>query len=213
MKISHIILLILLSYTFSLKAQDTTKVLFIGNSLTLFNNMPNTFEAIANSKGYNTEVTVYAPGGTGFIDHVNDPNVYNYFQQGSWDYVVLQPGASESLGYSEPIQTTLNRARVLKDSILQYNPCAKILYYEISWRAYGSTPTQFYDFNDTMDIIRANFEYLSDSTELFFAPAGETIRTIWNNDQTTMLWGGIGDLHPNAKGSYIIACTFYASIF
>jgi PKD repeat protein len=28
-----------------------------------------------------------------------------------------------------------------------------------------------------------------------------------------MLWGGNGDIHPNAKGSYITACTFYASIF
>lgn len=28
-----------------------------------------------------------------------------------------------------------------------------------------------------------------------------------------MLWGGNGDIHPNTKGSYMIACAFYASIF
>jgi hypothetical protein len=68
-------------------------------------------------------------------------------------------------------------------------------------------------YNATMDLIRTNLEYLSDSTELFFAPAGEAMRTAWNDDQTTMLWGGNGDIHPNARGSYIIACAFYSSIF
>jgi len=80
MRIKHLILLTFL-YSISSNAQDTTKVLFIGNSITYFNNMPQTFESIANSKGDPTEVTIYAPGGTGFINHVNDPNVFNYFQQ------------------------------------------------------------------------------------------------------------------------------------
>lgn len=175
--------------------------------------MPQTFESIANSKGDPTSVTMYTPGGTGFINHVNDPNVYNHFQAGNWDYVVLQPGSNESPGYSEPIDATLSRARILKDSILFYNPCTKILYYEISYGVWGNTPANLDTYNTTMDLIRANLEYLSDSTELFFAPAGESIRTAWNTDQTTMLWGGNGDIHPNAKGSYIIACSFYASIF
>jgi len=64
-----------------------------------------------------------------------------------------------------------------------------------------------------MDLIRANLVYLSDSSKLFFAPAGEVMRAAWNNNQTTMLWGGNGDIHPNAIGSYITACAFYASIF
>lgn len=64
-----------------------------------------------------------------------------------------------------------------------------------------------------MDLIRTNLDDLSDSTKLFFAPAGEAIRTAWNISQTEMLWGGNEDIHPNDKGSYIIACTFYASIF
>ncbi len=193
--------------------QDKTRVLFIGNSITYFNNMPQTFEAIANSKKDYTDVTVYAPGGTGFIHHVNDPNVYEYFRKGNWDYVVLQPGSNESPGYSEPIEATLSRAKILKDSIQAYNPCAKTLYYEISYGVWGSTASDLVTYNNTMDLIRANIEYLSDSTSLFFAPAGEAVRIAWNADQTTMLWGSTGDIHPNAKGSYIIACTFYASIF
>ncbi len=198
------------TYTY---AQDTTRVLFIGNSLTYYNSMPQTFEDIARSKGDTCIVSVYAPGGTGFLNHVNDPNVYTHFRQGNWDYVILQPGSNESPGYSEPIHQTLTRARKLKDSILHYSPCAKILYYEISYGVWGNSSSDLQSYNNTMDLIRANLTYLADSTQLFFAPAGEAMRTAWNRDTSTMLWGSTGDIHPNAKGSYLIACTFYTSIF
>jgi len=194
-------------------AQDTTKVLFIGNSITYFNNMPQTFEDIANSKGDTTKVTMYAPGGTGFINHVANNQVYEKFREGDWDYVVLQPGSNESPGYSETPAATLSRARILKDSILLYSPCAQILYYEISYGVWGSSSSQIDQYNSTMDLIRTNVTMWADSTELFFAPSGEAMRTAWNDDSSVLLWGNTGDIHPNAKGSYIIACTFYASIF
>ena len=202
-----------MSFGLYLKAQDTTRVLFIGNSLTYFNNMPQTFEAIANSKGDPTIVTMHAPGGTGFSHHITNPTVFNYFRQGNWDYIVLQPGSNESPGYSEPINSTLTRARILKDSINLYNPCAKVLYYEISYGVWGNTEANLTSYNNTMDLIRTNLEYLADSTKSYFAPAGEVIRKAWNTDQSIMLWGGVGDIHPNSIGSYMIACTFYSTIY
>jgi PKD repeat protein len=207
------ILFLFLLLSLNVKAQDTTKVLFIGNSITYYNDMPQTFQAIANSMGDTTEVTVYAPGGTGFIDHVNDVNVYNHFKTGNWDYVVLQPGSNESPGYSEPIATTLQRAKQLNDSILYYNPCAKIVYYEISYGVWGNSIADLIQYNETMDSINFNLTQLADSTQQCLAPAGEALKAAWNGNQNVMLWGGNGDIHPNAKGSYITACAFYATIF
>lgn len=194
-------------------AQDSTRVLFIGNSITYFNDMPQTFKNIANSLGDETSVTMYAPGGTGFVNHVADPAVYNLFRQGNWDYIVLQPGSNESPGYSAPINETLERARTLIDSIYTYNPCADVLFYEISYGVWGNTPNNLATYNNTMSLIKNNLEILADSTESFFAPVGEGFRTKWNKNQTEMLWNSNGDIHPNAKGSYIAACTFYSTIF
>ena len=73
----------------NVNAQDTTKVLFIGNSITFYNDMPETFEDIANSASDIIKVTIYAPVCSGFIDHIDDVNVYNHFKTGNWDYVVL----------------------------------------------------------------------------------------------------------------------------
>lgn len=210
-KIIYILVFIALSAF--VQAQDTTKVLFIGNSITYFNNMPQTFEAIANSKGDTTAVTVYAPGGTGFVNHVTDPNVFARFREGNWDYIVLQPGSNESPGYSYPINQTLSRARILQDSIYKYNPCVKILFYEISYGVWGNSSADLVTYNNTMSLIRTNLTYLADSTQTFFAPVGEAFHAAWNQDQNNLLWGAFGDIHPNAKGSYIAACVFYATIF
>ena len=196
-----------------MSAQNTTKVLFIGNSITYYNNMPQTFESIANSKGDLTEITMHAPGGTGILNHVNDSYVYDLFRQGVWDYVVLQPGSNESPGYSETKEQTLGRLNKLKDSIYRYNPCSKILLYEIPYGVYGNSQSDIDSYNDTMGLIRSNCEYWSDEAEIFFAPAGETVKNLWNNDPSTLLWIGYSNVHPNEKGSYIIACSIYAAIF
>lgn len=196
-----------------LNAQNTTNILLIGNSITYYNNMPQTLKAIANDKGNISNVTMYAPGGTGFINHVEDENVYNHFKQGGWDFVVLQPGSGESGGTSQTKEQTLVRAKKLNDSIRKYNPCAKILYYEISNGVWGNTTENLNTYNSVMDNIRTNVEYWADNTSTFFAPAGEAMRTAWNNDTNTMLWGSTGNIHPNIEGSYLIACTIYAAIF
>ncbi len=204
---------LLLLFSLNTKAQQTKNILFIGNSITYYNNLPVTFENIANSKGDPTSVTMYAPGGHGFADHVNDQNVYAKFKEKVWDFVVLQPGSGESFGSTQPISATLTRALQLKDSILKYSPCAKILFYEISNGVTGSAASDLANYNNTMDVVRSNFEYWADNTQLYFAPVGEAFREKWNADQTDMLWISTYNIHPNAKGSYLAACVFYASIY
>ena len=54
------ILFLFLLLSLNVKAQDTTKVLFIGNSITYYNDMPENFEDIVNSTSDIIEVTIYA---------------------------------------------------------------------------------------------------------------------------------------------------------
>lgn len=212
--LSFIILFI--SFTQVLLSQDTTRVLFIGNSITYYNDMPQTFEDISNSLDDTTKVTMYAPGGTGFANHVADNNVYNLFRQANWDNIVLQPGTGDSGGAEvggTPIETTLTRIRTLLDSIYFYNPCVQVLFNEISNGVYSSSAADLLTYNNSMDLIFSNTEYFSDSTNLPMAPVGEVFRTQWNNNLDNLLWVSNGNIHPNEKGSYIAACTIYATIF
>ncbi|WP_118952732.1 hypothetical protein [Taibaiella helva] len=210
------LLLLLVTITSSASyAAPKKKILFIGNSITYFNDMPRIFRDIANQKGDSVDLTMYAPGGTGFQHHYIDPAVFHHFREGGWEVIVLQPGSSESVGVppTQPRALTLQQARVLIDSALHYNPCARILFYEISYGVFGSTAAQVTQYNTTMDNIRTTAGYLADSTGLSFAPAGEAFRYVWNQDPSVLLWQAPGDIHPNIKGSYMASCVFYASIF
>jgi len=192
-------------------------ILFVGNSITYCNDMPQVFEQIADSKATCSDdsvtVTMYAPGGTGFVNHVESPAFYEHIRAGIWDYIVLQPGSQESPGYSFPIEETLGRCQIMLDSIYTYNPCVQVLFYEISYGVWGNSLENLETYNETMDLILTNLQFLADETELFFAPVGQAFHTSWNNDLDNMLWMGNGDIHPNAKGSYLASCVFYNSVF
>jgi len=202
--------------TFGFNLNDTTHVLFIGNSITYFNNFPQIFEDISNSLGSATEASMFAYGGAYLEDHVVDTDLYALIKTGYWDQVVIQPGAYECGGESvggTPVEITLSRIRILADSIYYYNPCCKILLYEISVGVTGTETEDIVAYNNTMDLIRTNIEYFSDSAQIAFAPVGESFRTSWNNDTEYFLWEGYIDIHPNYSGSYFAACTFYDAIF
>lgn len=213
-----LILRIFLSCTLSIFStisftQSKKEVLFIGNSITYFNQMPETFENVCNANQDSVNVTVHALGGTGIANHAVNQNVYKLFRENKWDFVIIQPGTSESAATSFPIAATTNRTKQLLDSIYNYSPCAEVLLYEISNGVYGNSQSDLDSYNNSLDLIRSNMEYLADSTKLYFAPVGEAFKASWNQDLNTLLWNSTGDIHPNPLGSYFSACVFYASIF
>lgn len=197
-------------FTSMAQSTDSISVLFIGNSITYFNDMPQLFRSIANSKGKAVSVDMYAPGGTGFVNHVTDPNVYERFRN-EWDVVVLQPGSGESAGASWPVDTTIRRGRVLLDSIYAYSPCAKVFLYEIPYGVPSANdyPTYF----SVQDKIQDSISKLSDSMQVPFLPAGECARAYYSMHQNLLLHGSFNDIHPNVNGSYLVAASFYCGIF
>jgi len=195
----------------SIHAQ-TRNILFIGNSITYFNNMPQTVAALSEALGDTLQVTMYAPGGTGFLNHVVDPAVYQHFRTGNWDYVVLQPGSNESPAYSEPLSSTIARGKQLRDSIHTYSPCAQVILYEISYGIANNTPQALTSYTNTQALIRNNLMILADSMKTYLAPAGETVRNAFFDRQSLFLWNGYGDIHPDPYGSYAIASAIAGTI-
>lgn len=192
-------------------ASDTTKVLFIGNSITYFNDMPFMFEDIANNKGKNVSVSMYAPGGTGFVHHSADPNVFNLLRNNVWDIVVLQPGSGESAGASFPVDTTVKRGRVLLDSIYQHSPCARVYLYQIPYGV--PSPASYSTYFSVQTMIRDSVLKMADSMKLQMIPAGECARAYYSMHQNLLLHMAYNDIHPAEAGSFLTASAFYAGIF
>ncbi|ELI6455268.1 hypothetical protein RRM46_001485 [Flavobacterium psychrophilum] len=115
LKLPLIIWILLFFTTIYYTQAQEKKILFVGNSITYFNDMPILFRNIANNKAKNVVTQMYAIGGKGFVNHVADPAVYNLFKNNVWDTVVLQPGTGESSGTSSTVNTTIQQYNVVKN--------------------------------------------------------------------------------------------------
>lgn len=207
-----LVVLALFFLSISLKAQTPQKkILFVGNSITYFNDMPVLFRDIANNKGKNVATQMYAIGGSGFVNHVADNSVYDLLRNTVWDAVILQPGSGESAGASSSVNTTIQRGLRLTDSIKKYSPCAKIMLYQIP---YGVPSAATYNtYFQVQTIIRDSITKMADNMRLPFVPAGECARRHYNAQQDLLLHGSFNDIHPNLNGSYLVACAMYAALF
>ena len=90
-----ILFLVLCSCSFIADCSDTqdtscTRVLFIGNSYTFVNDLPNTFAKLARSGGNKVEVGMSAQGGWALSDHVQSTETINLLNSKTRNFVVLQ---------------------------------------------------------------------------------------------------------------------------
>lgn len=190
---------------------QSDEVLFIGNSVTYFNDMPEIFKNIAASKGKNLSVTTHTPGGTGFVNHVDDPSLYQKIRSKNYKYVIMQPGTAESAGHSYPVSVTAERGRKIRDSIRKYSPCSKIFLYEIP---YGVPSANEYNtYFAFQKKIKDSITKMSNLMQVEMVPAGESARHYYNASQDLALHGSYNDIHPGPKGSYLVAASMYSAIF
>src|ERR1043165_3959882 len=93
--LAGILLFILCSCSFTAGCRDLqdtscTRILFIGNSYTFVNDLPNTFAKLARTGGHKVAVGMSAQGGWTFTDHVGSTETLNLLNSTKWDFVVLQ---------------------------------------------------------------------------------------------------------------------------
>lgn len=70
------------------------RVLFVGSSLTFYNNMPATVAALALANGTRVEHAMVAPGGSILIERAVDPKLWDELRTGDYDVVVVQENST-----------------------------------------------------------------------------------------------------------------------
>lgn len=208
--IKNILAFVLINFCTLIFAQ-ADQVLFIGNSMTYFNDMPVLFKDLAATKGKNVEVTSHTVGGAGFVNHVNDNALYQTIRSKNYKYVVMQPGTAESAGHSFPVSVTAERGRKLRDSIRKYSPCSKIFLYEIP---YG-VPSQndYATYFNLQRTIKDSITKMSTLMQVEMVPAGESARAHYTATQDLALHSSYNDVHPGPQGSYLVAASVYTALF
>lgn len=197
---------------------DGYRVLFIGNSYTDVNNLPQMIASIAEAEGDTLVFSANLPGGSTFNYHLNNSVTTSLIQQGNWDYVVLQgqsqePSFPDGQFYSE----TYSYARQLCEMILQYNPAAKVVFYMTWGRKYGDQsncpyfpPLCTYEGMDSLLYLR----YMTMASD--FGAEVSPVGVLWHylRDHHPEIELYASDYsHPSLAGSYAAACSFYSVIF
>jgi hypothetical protein len=202
-------------------AQDTTKVLFIGNSFTSQNNLPLLFTQLAQGAGNKVVVASHMPGGMSVGDisqgtsaHMNNPLVYALIRSNDWDYIVLQDNQGRfCLGYGQfPASSLVIEGHLkIRDSLLYYHPCAHMIWYagfgpKNGYPLYGNSGIAL------IDSIYRNYQFLRDTAHQIIAPIGPAFEKIILSYPSVNLWGS-DDTHSSLNGSYLIANIIYSTIF
>lgn len=195
-----------------------TAVLFLGNSYTAYNNLPQLTADLAASAGYEMTTGSNTPGGFSFNGHSVNTTSQQLIGQGIWDYVVLQEQSQiPSFPISQVETECFPFAELLNDQILAANPCAETVFYMTWGRENGDAqncanwpPVCTYEGMD--DLLYERYMQLAGDNEALVSPVGRVWRFLRENFPQIQLYSGDGS-HPSAAGSYAAACTMFSVIF
>jgi hypothetical protein len=174
------------------------RVLFIGNSLTYFNDLPGTTAQLAGSGDDTIQVRSVARPNFALIDHANGlSEALDLIRGGGWDHVVLQQGPS---ALPESRDTLIIATRILDSAIRAAGGRTALL---MVW----PESSRFTVFDDVRD------SYLAAAQDVggLFLPAGEAWRTAWSEDPSLMFYGPDG-YHPAPVGTFLAALVVYEGI-
>ena len=191
-----------------IRDQRRVSVLFIGNSYTYFNNLPEMFAELAAEAGQQVKVTMAAPGGWRLKDHWEKGEALALLRKEHWNYVVLQE--QSTLGVNYYVE---GRTRVAGDE--SFRPYAKLWASEI--QKAGATPVFYLTWaprDAPEDQPRLNYAYFHAAREgrAIVAPAGLAWARVRQAHPEIRLFHGSGS-HPSPAGTYLVACALVATVF
>lgn len=220
MKFRSICFMVFLLTFNMLHAQDTLSVLFLGNSYTSVNNLPQLVQSLSGSAGKTLIIDSNMPGGATVSAHLNDATTISKIAQGNWDYVVIQEQSQvptiDYYRYNDMYPALID----LKGVVEQFNPCARLITYMTWGRRFGGQqcdPSNVYcspvfvDFNHMQDSLTSAYMEISDFLGVQCAPVGVTWQNILND--TTLVLHSTDNSHPNIDGSYVAALTLFSAIW
>jgi hypothetical protein len=196
----------------------TLKVLFLGNSYTYVNNLPQLIKDIALANGDTLLFDSNCPGGHTFNNHFNNATSISKINAQAWDCVILQAQSQEpSFSPGQVAAQTLPYAIKLDSLIKNNNACTETVFFETWGRKNGdasncSSYPPICTYVGMQNRLRASYKLFADTTKSVMAPAGEAWRKSIAQNPTLELYSS-DQSHPALEGSYLTACVFYEVLF
>jgi prepilin-type N-terminal cleavage/methylation domain-containing protein len=175
-------------------------VLFLGNSYTMANNLPQLISDLAAGAGNNPALTydTHLVGGATLESLWNDGTSIAKIRQGGWDFVVLQEQSMRPIEDEGDMDVY---ARLFCAEIRAVNA---IPLFFMTWARQYAPATQ--------PLLTNAYLRITKEQHAEVAPVGMAWQSSLQQYPQLTLHASDGS-HPNPTGSYLAACVFYASLY
>ena len=206
-------------------AEDPRRVLFIGNSYTGVNKLPDVFLEVVKSSGRKEPVVKSAtPGGQTLHQQLTQAPSQELIAEGGWDVVVLQ-GQSQEPAEAEKDATArehfVNSAAELCKRIRAKSPKARIFFYE-TWARHadfwkdkaamkeagpiGANPKEM------QGRLRKWYDFVAKENKATVVPCGDAWELNYASAKPVRLHRD-DNSHPELVGTYLNALIFFGKIY
>lgn len=172
------------------------RILFIGNSHTFYNDMPNIFREICQENSIDVEVTMLARGYKGLDYHCKEPQTKFNILYGNYDFVVLQHLQN---GFDKEV--LYNSVKELK-TLIDKSGATPILY--MTWTLKSERDKQY--------ILTDGYKEVGKKLGIDVAPVGEVWWRYFDKYPEEILYFE-DDKHASILGSILTAYTIFNTIF
>ena len=201
----------------STQAQDTTRVLFLGNSYTNYNDLPQLLTELAADMGHVVETASNTPGGFTLQGHASNDTSLDLIAEGGWDFVVLQEQSQlPSLPDFQVEADFFPAAENLVNFIRDNNDCAIPLFYMTWGREEGDIqncdnwpPVCTYE--SMQELLTNNYLEACDLNTSWCAPVGVVWEEVFLGTSIDVF--DEDGSHPSLAGSYLAASTLFVAMF
>lgn len=210
---------LLLAFATNVSAQTSKlRVLFVGNSFTAANNLPEIVRNVTASAGDSIFTIGISPGGYSLENHSTDPATISNIAIGNWNYVVLQEQSQRPAFPDADVATDVYPYATRLDSLIHAtNKCGRTMFFQTWGYRDGDAlncpifpPICTYKGMDSMLAIR--YDIMANTNRAVLSPVGTVFKAIRTINPSLNLYEPDGS-HPSANGSYAAAVTFYTVIF
>ena len=174
------------------------RILFIGNSFTTKNDLPNLLSVIAKvGQGITIDSKVISAGGASLRRHWN-ADAASIITSAEWDYVVFQEQSTLPVKNSKRFHENVREFM----PIIKQSGAKMVLF--MTWARKDEPENQ--------RLLTDSYNKIGEELGATVVPVGIAWQRLLAEHDKPVLHAEDGS-HPTVAGSYLAACTFYATLF
>lgn len=194
---------------------DFTKVLFIGNSFTYYNDLPLLSQEIAQNLGYDFISDSVTVGSHTLEQYASSSDEYGAIVEekltnnNDYTYVILQEQSTRSYSNFDSFKSSVG---LLKDKISATQKSAKVRLYE-TWGFASEAEALKITIPEMEEKIRNSYDSVGETYGIGVHYVGKAFSEVYTNYSTIDLYNESDRKHPSLAGSYLSALVHVGSIF